>query len=122
MWKFSANKAAAKSLLLHLSTKESIQKLLIGGQGFDVPPFEKLIAESHVWEEAVPPKGTLYNLPPRGDVIVSIAGHPAPARIGVQIYAQGTMCKMVAQCTQQGRSVEQAITFGEQELEGYMRT
>ena len=45
----------------------------------------------------------------------------APARIGVQMYSQGTMCKMIAQCTQQGKSVEEAIAFGEQELEGYMR-
>jgi hypothetical protein len=69
-----------------------------------------------------PPTGTLYNFPPRGEVIVSVAGSPAPARIGVQLYAQGTMCKMIAQCTQQGKSINEAITFGERELEGYMRT
>ena len=55
-------------------------------------------------------------------LIVSIAGHPAPARIGVQIYSQGTMSKMIAHCTQQGRSIDEAIAFGERELEGYMRT
>jgi ABC-type glycerol-3-phosphate transport system substrate-binding protein len=120
IWNFSANKPAAKSLLLYLSTKESIAKLLQGGQGFDVPPFDKI--DSPVWAEAEPPKGTLYNFPPRGDVIVSVAGYPAPARIGVQIYSQGTMAKMIAQCTQQGKSVDQAIAFAEQELEGYMRT
>jgi ABC-type glycerol-3-phosphate transport system substrate-binding protein len=120
IWNFSANKPAAKSLLLYLSTKEAIGKLLQGGQGFDVPPFDKI--DSPVWAEAEPPKGTLYNFPARGDVIVSVAGHPAPARIGVQIYSQGTMCKMIAQCTQQGRSIDQAIAFAEQELEGYMRT
>jgi len=120
IWNFSANKPAAKSLLLYLSTKEAIAKLLQGGQGFDVPPFDKI--DSPVWAEAEPPKGTLYNFPARGDVIVSVAGHPAPARIGVQIYSQGTMCKMIAQCTQQGRSIDQAIAFAEQELEGYMRT
>jgi ABC-type glycerol-3-phosphate transport system substrate-binding protein len=120
IWNFSTNKAAAKSLLLYLSTKEAIGKLLAGGQGFDVPPFDKV--DSPVWAEAEPPKGTLYNFPPRGDVIVSVAGHPAPARIGVQIYSQGTMCKMIAQCTQMGKSIDEAIAFGEQELEGYMRT
>src|SRR5713226_6722003 len=104
---------------MHLSTKEAIGKLLDGGQGFDVPPFEKLIAGSRVWADAEPPKGTLYNFPPRGEVIVSVAGHPAPARIGVQMYSQGTMCKMIAQCTQQGRSIDQAIAFAESELEGY---
>ena len=42
IWNFSPNKAAAKSLLLYLSTREAIGKLLDAGQGFDVPPFEKL--------------------------------------------------------------------------------
>jgi ABC-type glycerol-3-phosphate transport system substrate-binding protein len=122
LWNFSANKTAAKSLLLHLSTRESIAKLLVAGQGFDVPPFDSLAAASTVWADAEPPKGTLYNFPPRGDVIVSVAGYPAPARIGVQMYAQGTMCKMIAQCTQQGKSIDEAIAFGEREVEGYMRT
>ena len=42
IWNFSANKSAAKSLLLYLSTREAIGKLLAAGQGFDVPPFEKI--------------------------------------------------------------------------------
>jgi ABC-type glycerol-3-phosphate transport system substrate-binding protein len=121
VWKFSANKAAAKSLLLHLSTRDSIGKLLEGGQGFDVPPFEKLM-DFNVWADAEPPKGTLYNFPPRGEVIVSVAGSPAPARIGVQIYSQAIACKMIAQCTQQGKSIDETIAFGEREIEGYMRT
>jgi predicted RNase H-like HicB family nuclease len=29
---------------------------------------------------------------------------------------------MIAQCTQQGKSIDEAITLGERELEGYMRT
>jgi ABC-type glycerol-3-phosphate transport system substrate-binding protein len=121
IWNFSPNKAAAKSLLLHLSTRDAIGKMLQAGQGFDVPPFDSLNAAT-VWAEAEPPKGTLYNFPPRGDVVVSVAGYPAPARIGVQMYSQGIMCKMAAQCTQQGKSIEEAIAFGERELEGYMRT
>ena len=121
IWNFSPNKAAAKSLLLHLSDKDAVEKLIVASQGFDVPPFDSM-ADFKVWEEAEPPKGTLYNFPPRGDVIVSVAGHPAPARIGVQMYAQGIMCKMIAQCTQQGRSIDEAIAFCERELEGYMRT
>ena len=121
IWNFSPNKAAAKSLLLHLSGKDAVEKLIVASQGFDVPPFDNM-ADVKVWEEAVPPKGTLYNFPPRGDVVVSVAGYPAPARIGVQMYAQGIMCKMIAQCTQQGRSIDEAIAFCERELEGYMRT
>jgi ABC-type glycerol-3-phosphate transport system substrate-binding protein len=121
IWNFSPNKAAAKSLLVHLSGKDAVERLVVASQGFDVPPFDGM-ANFKVWEEAAPPKGTLYNFPPRGDVIVSVAGHPAPARLGVQLYAQGIMCKMIAQCTQQGRSIADAIAFGERELEGYMRS
>jgi ABC-type glycerol-3-phosphate transport system substrate-binding protein len=121
IWKFSANKAAAKSLLLYLSSRNSMAKLMAASQGFDVPPFEKL-NDFDIWATAEPPKGTLYNFPPRGDVIVSVPGYPAPAKIGVQMYAQGTMTKMIAQCTQQGKSIDEAIKFGERELEGYMRT
>ncbi len=121
LWDFSSNKAAAKSLLLYLSSRQSVETLLQASQGFDVPPFDKL-SDSNVWAEAAPPKGTLYNFPPRGDVIVSVAGWPAPAKIGVQIYAQATMCKMIAQCTQQGKSIDAAIAWGQSELEGYMRS
>jgi ABC-type glycerol-3-phosphate transport system substrate-binding protein len=121
IWNFSPNKSAAKSLLLYLSSRDAIGKLLDGGQGFDVPPFEKL-NDFGIWAAAEPPKGTLYNFPPRGEVIVSVAGFPAPARIGVQMYSQGIMCKMIAQCTQQGKSIDEAIAFCERELESYMRT
>ncbi|HEX3863613.1 MAG TPA: ABC transporter substrate-binding protein [Stellaceae bacterium] len=121
IWNFSANKPAAKSLLLYLSTRDAMEKLLQAGQGFDVPPFEKL-TDSTVWANAEPPKGTLYNFPPRDDVIVSVACRPAPPQIGVQMYAQGIMSKMIAQCTQEGKSIDEAITFAERELEGYMRT
>ena len=86
-----------------------------------MPQFAKL-NDFSVWAQAEPPKGTLYNFPPKGDTVVSVTGYPAPPKIGVQMYSQGTMCKMIAQCTQQGKSIDAAITFGERELEGYMRT
>ena len=121
IWNFSQNKAAAKALLLHLSQREAVEAMLRAAQGFDVPPFDAL-SDTNVWAEAEPPKGTLYNFPPRGDVIVSVAGWPAPARIGVQMYSQGIMCKMAAQCTQGGKSIDAAIAWAESELEGYMRT
>jgi len=121
IWNFSQNKAAAKALLFHLSQREAVETMLRAAQGFDVPPFDAL-SNFNVWAEAEPPKGTLYNFPPRGEVIVSVAGYPAPARIGVQMYSQGIMCKMAAQCTQGGKSIDQAIAWAESELEGYMRT
>src|SRR5947209_12154708 len=67
IWNFSTNSAAAKSLLMYLSTRSSVEKLVAGSRGVDIPPFEKL-RDFRTWEDEKPPTGTLYNYPPRGDV------------------------------------------------------
>jgi ABC-type glycerol-3-phosphate transport system substrate-binding protein len=121
IWNFSANKPAAKSLLAYLSTRSAVERLVNASQGYDVPPYAKLV-DFPVWAEAEPPKGTLYNFPPRPDTIVSVTGYPAPPRLGVQMYAQGTMCKMIAKCTQEGQSIDAAIEYAQSELEGFLRT
>jgi ABC-type glycerol-3-phosphate transport system substrate-binding protein len=121
IWKFSPNKAAAKSLLSYLSTRSSVERLVNASQGYDVPPYDKL-TNFAVWTEAEPPKGTLYNFPPKDDTIVSVTGYPAPPKFGVQIYSQGTMCKMIAKCTQEGQSIDAAIDYAQSELEGFLRT
>jgi hypothetical protein len=55
-------------------------------------------------------------------VISLLLGYPAPVGIANQLYAQGTVCKLIARYTQQGKSMEQAIDETASELEGYMRT
>jgi hypothetical protein len=50
----SPNKPAAKSLLLYLSSRDAIGKLMEAGQGFDVPPLEKL-NDFGIWAAAEPP-------------------------------------------------------------------
>jgi hypothetical protein len=55
---------------------------------------------------------------PRG-VIVSVAGHPAPARIGADLFA-GHDVQDDRPMHQQGQSVDQAIAWAER-AEGYMR-
>lgn len=121
IWNFSTNKAAAKSLLAYLSTRSSIETLVAGSHGVDIPPYEGL-REFKTWEEEKPPVGTLYNYPPRGDVTALLAGYPAPPGIGTQMTTQGTICKIVAKCTQQGKSIGEAIAFGQSELEGFRRS
>ena len=85
-----------------------------------MPSFEKQL-DFKVWAEQGPPKGAIANYPPKGDVTVSISGAPAPVRIGTQMFAQGTMTKMIAQHTQHGRTAEQAMDWAASELEGFMR-
>ena len=121
IWNFSQNKSAAKSLLAYLSTRESQEKLVTASVGFDLLVFEGL-NDFKIYEEEGPPKGTNYNMVPRGDVIASVVGYPAPLKIGTQMFAQATVPKMIAMCTQSGKSIEAAMNWAESEIEGFMRS
>ena len=121
IWNFSPNKSAAKSLLAYLSQRSSVEQTVAASRGYDIPPFANL-HDFKTWEDEAPPKGTIYNYPPRGDVIMSVAYTPAPARIANQIYVQATATKMIAQCTQGGKSIAQAIDWAASELEGFSRS
>jgi ABC-type glycerol-3-phosphate transport system substrate-binding protein len=121
VWKFSPNKSAAKSLLTYLCQRSSVEQTVAASKGYDVPPFSGL-HDFKTWDEEGPPKGTVYNYPPRGDVEMVIPYAPAPARIANQIYAQATLPKMIAQCTTQGKTIEQAMDWAASELEGFSRS
>ena len=97
------------------------KKLVTASVGFDIPTYAGM-KDFKVWEEVEPPRGTLYNYPPRGDVISSIAGYPAPLKIGTQMFAQATIMKMIAQVTQSGKSINAAMDWAESEIEGFMRS
>jgi ABC-type glycerol-3-phosphate transport system substrate-binding protein len=122
IWSFSPNKSAAKSLLAHLSTRAAAQRFVAASSGSDIPPWNAFL-DFQTWAEVGPPPGTLYSYPPRyPDQIVSVACAPAPKQIANQLYAQATMTKMIARCTQAGGSVDQAIGWAAKEIEGFMRT
>jgi len=120
-WKFSSNKAAAKSLLTFLCQRSSVEQTVAASHGYDIPPFAGL-HDFKTWLEEAPPKGTVYHYPPRGDVVMVIPYSPAPARIANQIYAQATVPKMIAKCTVEGKSIDQAIDWAASELEGFSRS
>jgi ABC-type glycerol-3-phosphate transport system substrate-binding protein len=121
LWNFSTNKSAGKSLLTYLSQRSSVEQLVAASGGYDLPSFEKLL-DFKTWETETPPNGTLYNYPPKHGQIVNIACAPAPPKIANQAYTQATNTKMVAQCTQGGKTIEQTIAWANDELEGFMRT
>jgi len=120
-WSFSENKSAAKSLLRHLSTRDSVGRLVAASGGYDLPSFEKLL-DFKTWETEAPPNGTLFNYPPKHGQIPNIACAPAPPKIANQAYVQATLTKMVAQCTQGGKTIDQTIDWAANELEGFLRT
>ena len=120
VWKFSKNKSAGKSLLMHLTSRASVEKQVAASQGYDIPAFAKL-RDFKTWAEEGPPKGTLYHYPPSSEQILSVSAFPAPPKIAVQIYSQAIMTKMVGKATQAGGSVDKAIEWATTELEGFMR-
>jgi ABC-type glycerol-3-phosphate transport system substrate-binding protein len=121
IWSFSQNKSAAKSLLMHLWERDSVGRMVAASKGYDIPAFQPL-RDFPTWADEAPPKGGIYNYPPRGDVVESVSGSPAPARIGNQIFAQATTTKMIAKHTQEGKSAEEAMDWAASELEGITRS
>ena len=121
IWKFSKNKAAAKSLLLHISQRGAVEKMVAASQGYDIPAFANL-NDFKTWAEEGPPKGTLYHYPPKPGQVLRISAYPAPPKIANQIYTQAIMTKMVAKCTQGGESIDKSIAWAASELQGFMRT
>jgi hypothetical protein len=119
-WSFSKNKSAAKSLLVHLSTRSSAEKLVAASHGYDLPAYAKL-NDFKTWEEEGPPKGTLSHYPNRDGQILSVTAAPAPPDIAVQIYNQALVTKMVYKMSKENQTIEQTIAYAEKEMEGYKR-
>jgi ABC-type glycerol-3-phosphate transport system substrate-binding protein len=121
VWQFSKNKEAAKQLILFLSKKDQARKFVEASFGYDLPSF-KTYYDFDTWKTVGPPVGTVYNYPPRGDEQVSIAGFPARPDVAAQIYNSAMMVTMISKVTQGGESIDGAIKWAENELEGYLRT
>lgn len=121
VWNFSKNKAAAKSLITHMSQPAAIEKLVAASNGYDLPAYENLTTLK-TWAEVGPPKGTLYHYPnPHNHQKLSIAASPAPPKVAQQIYTQATLTKMAVRFYQ-GEAMEKTLAWAEGELEGFMRS
>jgi Bacterial extracellular solute-binding protein len=121
LWSFSKNKAAAKDLLLHISQKAQVAKLVQASFGFDLPSFRSMY-DLDTWKTVEPPLGTVYGYPPRADEQTSIAAAPARSEVGAQIYNQAINTVMVAKFTQGGEKLDAVIKWAENELEGTLRS
>jgi hypothetical protein len=121
LWSFSKNKAAAKDLLLFISQKPQVARLVEASFGFDLPSFRSMY-DLDTWKTVGPPIGTVYGYPPRADEQTSIAGAPARSEVGAQIYNQAINTVMVAKFTQGGEKLDVVIKWAENELEGTLRS
>ena len=120
VWGFSANKQAAKDLLLFLSQKEQAHQLVDASYGYDLPSF-KSYYDFDTWEKVSPPAGTVYNYPPRGDEQTSMTGYPARPDVASQIYNQALPTVLVSKVTQGNEPIDQVIKWAQGELEGMLR-
>jgi ABC-type glycerol-3-phosphate transport system substrate-binding protein len=121
VWNFSNNKAAAKSLLAHLSQPDSIARLVEASGGYDLPAYANM-TNLKTWAEQGPPKGTIFHYPdPYHQQTLSISASPAPPKIAQQIYAQAIQTKMCLRYAQ-GEPMEKTLAWAEGECEGYMRS
>ncbi|TMJ04786.1 MAG: extracellular solute-binding protein [Alphaproteobacteria bacterium] len=121
IWSFSKNIPAAKSLLVHLSTRSAAEKMVAASGGYDLPSFASF-TNFKTWAEEGPPKGTLYHYPnPHNHQVLSISAAPAPPKIAYQIYTEGLQTKMIVRYMQ-GEPMEKVLAWGETEVEGFMRT
>jgi ABC-type glycerol-3-phosphate transport system substrate-binding protein len=120
VWNFSKNKAAAKSLLLHLTSRKAAERQVASSQGYDLPPYTSFY-DFKTWNENGPPVGTLSHYPIKGgDQKSTIACSPAPPLMAVQIWTQAIMPKMIVRHSQ-GEALETTLAWATSELEGFAR-
>ena len=104
----------------YLSQRSAVEQLVTASGGYDVPQFSGL-RDFKIWAEIGPPKGTLYNYPNiNNHQILSLAGAPAPHKIGEQIYVQALMTQMAVRYFR-GEAMEKTLDWAANELEGFTR-
>jgi ABC-type glycerol-3-phosphate transport system substrate-binding protein len=121
VWSFSSNKSAAFELIEWLSQREQAESICTANHGYEAPPFVSM-SDFKVWENEGPPLGTLSNYPikPSHHATATLPCAPAPMALRAQIEGRTIMPNMVAKVAS-GRSIEDAITWAKQELEGLRR-
>ena len=120
LWNFSKSKEAAKSLLLHLSSRATAERQVAASQGYDIPPYPKF-HDFKTWEEEGPPKGTLSHYPIKGgDQKAGVTCSPAPPLVAAQIWSQAVQAKMIVRYAK-GESLERTLDWASSELEGFSR-
>jgi len=121
VWSFGKNKSAAKDLIHHIVDKPQAKLQVAASNGYDLPSF-KSYYDFDTWKTVEPPKGTVYNYPPRGDEQESMAGYPARPDVAAQIYNQSLQTVMIAKVAQGGEKIDEVIKWAHGECEGYLRS
>ena len=122
IWKFSSNKPAAKSAADLSTAGEAGRAAGRGEPGYDIPPYRKL-NDFEIWVESRAARRARSTAIRRAtsDEITSIAMAPAPPNIAVQMYTQATMHEDDRAVHAEGKTIDQAMAWAADEIEGFMR-
>ena len=120
VWSFGKNKTAAKELVHYMVDKPQAKRQVEASVGYDLPSF-KTYYDFDTWKTVEPPKGTVYNYPPRDDEELSMTGYPARPDVAAQIYNQSINTIMISKVTQGKEKIDDVIKWAEKECEGYLR-
>ena len=121
IWKFSKNKAAAKSLLTYLSQRTPVEQLVHASGGFDIPCVRRACATSRSgprWARRRAPCTTIRRAAIRSCRSPAL---PRPPRSPRRCTRRRRITKMIAKFTQGGESMDKVIAWAASELEGFMR-
>ena len=121
VWTFAQNKSAAMDLIHYIVDKPQAKRQVAASVGYDLPAF-KSYYDFDTWKTVEPPKGTVYNYPPRGDEELSITGYPARADVAAQIYNQSLQTVMIGKVSQGGEKIDDVVKWAKNECEGYLRS
>ena len=121
VWSFGKNKSAAKDLVHYMVDKPQAKRLVAASNGYDLPAF-KSYYDFDTWKVVEPPKGTVYNYPPRGDEQYSITGYPARPDVASQIYNRSIHTIMISKVAQGKEKVNDVIKWAQDEVEGFLRS
>ncbi len=121
VWSFGRNKSAAKDLVHYMVDKPQAKRLVAASNGYDLPAF-KSYYDFDTWKVVEPPKGTVYNYPPRGDEQYSITGYPSRPDVASQIYNRSIHTIMIAKVAQGKEKVDDVIKWAQDEVEGFLRS
>jgi hypothetical protein len=93
------------------------------GEGVNAPAITERLPGGEGRHRRLPtaPREGACHAPARDAERIPSSAAQAPPNIAAQIYTPATMTKMIAHCTQGGESIDQAIAWGADELEGFMR-
>jgi len=118
LWKHARHRQAARELLEFLLEREQTYALIEASLGYSLPAFPAFY-DAPFFAQAAPPRGTLYNYPPRGGEEIMMPGAPAPPRLAQLISIRKLIPVMCSKVASRVSDIEETVSWGMSQMERY---